>query len=87
MTSGGKDDKQFIIDGAHYFEEHTVKFEPVSQQILYDLHYFENKHVIQHGHATYTLTYSQIQPWRLCSCPHCFQCQNKAEHTVAGTVN
>jgi hypothetical protein len=83
MTPEEKNDKQVIIDGAQYLEEHKVKFEPVLQQLLYDLHYFENRHVIQHGKATYTLTYSQIQPWRYCSCPHCFQCKNRA---VAGPL-
>ena len=58
-------------------ELHKVKFAPVLQQLLHDLHYFENRHVVQHGHMTYTLTYTQTQPWRLCNCPHCFQCQNK----------
>ena len=58
-------------------ELHKIKFAPVLQQLLHDLHYFENRHVVQHGHMTYTLTYTQTQPWRLCDCPHCFQCQNK----------
>jgi len=62
---------------ACFIEAHKVKFEPVLQQLLYDLHYFENMQVIQHGSTSYTLTYSQIQPWRLCSCPHCFQCKNR----------
>ena len=40
------------------------------QQLLLDMHHFENLHELKHG----ALTYAHIQPWRLCSCPHCFQC-------------
>jgi hypothetical protein len=63
---------------SNVLKDHKLKFEPVLQQLLYDLHYFEKFHVIQHSSSTYKLTYAQIQPWRLCSCPHCYQCQNKA---------
>lgn len=51
-------------------ELNKVKFAPVLQQLLLDMHYFENLDELKHG----ALTYAQIQPWRLCSCPHCFQC-------------
>jgi hypothetical protein len=51
-------------------ETHKTKFAPVLQQLLQDMHYFENLRELTHG----ALTYAQIQPWRLCSCPHCFQC-------------
>ena len=48
------------------------------QQLLYNLRYLEKFHVIQPGSSTYPFAYAPIQPWRLCSCPRCFQCQNGA---------
>ena len=39
-------------------KSHKLKFEPVLQQLVYDLHYFENMHVIQLSSSTYTLTYA-----------------------------
>ena len=38
-------------------EPHRVKFAPVLQQLLLDLHYFENLNELKHG----ALTYAQIQ--------------------------
>ena len=86
MTAEEEAVKQIYIDEVRHIESHKVKFEPVLQQLLYDLHYFENRHVIQHASMAYTLTYSQIQPWNLCSCPHCLQCQNKVANEVACPV-
>ena len=51
-------------------ESHKVKYAPVLQQLLRDMHHFEGLQELEHG----ALTYAQIQPWCQCSCPRCSQC-------------
>lgn len=52
---------------------HSVAFRPVLQQLLHDLHYFDQAT----PSGLVRKTYAQIQPWRLCTCNHCNQCKNR----------